>query len=143
MGEALPSGRRTHLGFVHISWKKKKKLFPFLHHKKNLLNVNDERAERETFFFLGTRPTSSLLQVDVYREITHTLYYSTTTVLLLVGIAPGEEEKQVHVCVVCKRRKVGLARTRRKKKPPGVAQQKTKQVQVLFQLSLCPASKFR
>ena len=95
--------------------RRRKKLFPFLHHKKNLLNVNDERAERETFFFLGTRPTSSLLQVDVYREITHTLYYSTTTVLLLVGIAPGEEEKQVHVCVVCKRRKVGLARTRRKK----------------------------
>jgi hypothetical protein len=77
MGEALPSGRRTHFGFrPHFMEEEEEKIVPLSSpQEKNLLNVNDERAERERetfFFFLGTRPTSSLLQVDVYREITHT-----------------------------------------------------------------------
>lgn len=116
--------------------RRRKNCSPFFTTRKNLLNVNDERAERERetffFFFLGTRPTSSLLQVDVYREITHThthtllFYYDCTT----SRYSPrGGRKTGPCVCCVCvrKRRKVGLDARRRKQKPPGVAQRKKKQ----------------
>lgn len=148
MGEALPSGRRTHFGFrPHFMEEEEEKIVPLSSpQEKNLLNVNDERAERERetffFFFLGTRPTSSLLQVDVYREITHThthtllFYYDCTTTTSRYSPRGGRKTGPC-VCCVCvrKRRKVGLDARRRKQKPPGVAQRKKKnkkQVQVLF-----------